>query len=158
MRSFEKHMKELMERGDAFLVEHRRVVGIKIRNLGPITDFELRFGRDMNLVYGEPMSGKTIMLKIIAYVLGATREKPCTVTYGREHGEAKVLVDDETGQSYLLLDEPLAVFPAEKQARFLEWLKNKFPDHQVIIFTQYKSQFLECRFICRCYAMPRVLW
>jgi DNA repair ATPase RecN len=92
----------LLENGDAIWLQNRFVAGIKIRNLGPITDFELEFGEGINLVYGEPMSGKTIMRNIIAYTLGASPEKPCTVTYGRESGEAKVYVDDNARQSCLL--------------------------------------------------------
>jgi ABC-type lipoprotein export system ATPase subunit len=146
---FPQYLDDLKKQSRCYLVP-QTINSVMIENVGPLEKVVLRFAKGLNVVVGSNGSGKTALVKTLAYAFGVTDfEKPqYSLTLEKDTGTTRIrpypeeirisFRRDNIGTTIsrrntcVLLDEPVAVLAKEGKQKFLKWVKEEF-DQAIIV-------------------------
>lgn len=145
---FRQHLDDLKKQGQCYILP-QMIKTIKIENIGPIEKLELNFAKGINIVIGRNATGKTALIKTLAYAFGVLsspkpyytlRHEAKTAEFSVEPYAEKIRMTCQRGKyettilrenTCVLLDEPVLLLTKEDKRRFLAWVNKEF--NQVII-------------------------
>lgn len=133
------------------------VKSLRLKNVKVLEQFEAKFARGINLILGGTASGKSTVIRVIAYALGHQQLRDWfepAVTHGRKRGAIELELFGSAVINYnlreggehewakcILLDEPLSRLDSirfrKHKGRFLRWLKERYA--QVILASRQEE-------------------
>lgn len=141
---FNQHLEDLKVQGDCYVLP-TMIRTVRINNVGPIEHLKMVFSpRGPNVILGPNGSGKTALIKSIAYAFGLSKSDNPYYTVRKGKSDAEIEVEpcgrieiryEHQGDSVavwrsssaVLLDEPLATAnSATDKYEFLKWVDGKF--------------------------------
>lgn len=155
---FRQHLDDLKEQGYCYILPQMTKT-VKIENIGPIEKLELEFAKGLNVVIGPNASGKTALIKTLAYAFGVLRPLKPYYTLRHEGNIGKLSIEPYAGEirmiytrdkreikilrenACILLDEPVPFVRKEDKHRFLGWVKKEFNQAIIVSINEEFSKF-----------------
>lgn len=141
---FGQHLEDLKAMGRCYVLPFA-LKSLRLKNVGVLKEFDAKFTRGINLILGGTASGKSTVIRAIAYTLGKQPQlqdwSKAAVTHGRKQGTIELELFERAirydlyeggeieGAKCVLLDGPLARVSDPKhehKRRFIRWLKKKY--------------------------------